>query len=97
VAEFTPALAGRVARMALFDCWSWQLEGGHLSRKGLLAVRGRLDETSGEFAPGPDLDLLRLVAADALAADLGVDAADLPGAEVVPDSPEDMPPPRPRW
>lgn len=94
MAEYDPATVDWIARTALFDAWHWQLEGGHLNRAGLLALRGRLDETSGEFLPGVDLDRIRLEAADALAADMGIDPADLPGAPQVPDSPGDIPPPR---
>jgi hypothetical protein len=98
VNEYDAAQVDRIARVALFDAWHWQLEGGHLNRAGLLALRGRLDETSGEFFPGPDLDELRLEAADALAADMGIDPHDLPDYPQVPDSPDDLPPPpSSRW
>ena len=94
MSEYDAATVDRIARMALFDAWHWQLESGHLNRAGLLGLRERLDETSGEFFPGGDLDRLRLEAADALAADMGIDPADLPNALQVPDSPGDIPPPR---
>jgi hypothetical protein len=87
VGEFTPQLAGRVARVALFTEWHRQLDGGHLTRDGLIALRHRLAPWSGEFEPGPDLDLLRLDAAAALAAAVGCDPADLPGGLDVPDTP----------
>lgn len=86
--------ATSLVRRVTFDLWHWQLEGGYLTRAGLMAVRQRLAGYSREFDPGPDLDLLRLEAADALAADMGIDAADLPGAELPPDTPGDLPPPR---
>jgi hypothetical protein len=94
VGDYDAVTTDRIVRHVTFDLFHWLLEAGCLNRKGLLELRGRLDETRGEFFPGPDLDLIRLEAADALAADLGVDPADLPGAELPPDSPGDLPPPR---
>ena len=73
----------RVAAAALFTCWQWQIEHGHLTRAGLLALRGRLDEGSNEFVAGDDVLTMRLLVADAL----GVDSAD----EQVPDFPPDPP------
>ena len=84
--EFTSELAGRVAREALFDCWRVQLDGGHLTREGLMAIRARLDATTCEFAPGPDLDLLSLDVDAAVAESYGAPLEDMPGREL----PEDL-------
>jgi hypothetical protein len=96
VGEYDAAAADKMYRMILFDCWRWQLEGRHLTRAGLLGLRARLDEVSNEFRPGVDLDNLRLMAADALAEDMGIPPEDLPDAPVAPDFPDDIPP-APRW
>jgi hypothetical protein len=84
MSEFTPADAGRIMRNVLFDEWRGQLDSGSLTKAGLLQLRGRLDETSNEFEPGPDLELLRLQAADALAAVMGINSDELPGSSPFP-------------
>jgi hypothetical protein len=85
--EFTPALAGRARRTALFDEWRELLAADMLSTAGLIRLRGRLDLTSGEFQPGPDLELLGLQLDDVLAAHLDVPADELPGRTPLPDFP----------
>lgn len=83
--EFTPELAGRLAREVLFHEWRQLIVAGLLTERGLTELRGRLDETNREFEPGPDKELLYMAAADALARKMGVDPADMPGAPAAPD------------
>jgi hypothetical protein len=76
----------RVAQTALFSCWWWQIENGHLTRTGLLALRSRLDPVSGEFIVGPDVEQLRALVDQALGADVAQIPDDLselddPGAD----------------
>lgn len=66
--EFTVELAGRAGRSALFGEWRRQLESGHLTEAGLLALRTRLT-VPGEFEPGNDLALLILEVEQALGMD----------------------------
>jgi hypothetical protein len=86
----TAAEAGWYAQFALFHEWRQLIAAGFLTPDGLLAVRARLDVTSQEFEPGPDLDLLRLLVDEAVARSRGIDPDDMPGAVVVPDSPEGL-------
>lgn len=83
--EFTPAIAGELRRAALLEEWTAQLEAGALSTCGLRRLRARLDATSGEFEPGPDLELLEIAVNDELAERLGVPAGLMPGRSPTPD------------
>lgn len=83
--EFTPEVAGQVAREVLFHEWRQLITAGLLTERGLLEVRDRLDETNREFTPGPDKESLYLLATDAYARRSGVEPADMPGAPVAPD------------
>ena len=85
--EFTPEVAGRLIRRVLFDEWRQLIVAGLLTEQGLLEVRGRLDETSNEFEPGPDREELYLLASDAVARMRGIDPSDMPGA---PEAPDDL-------
>ena len=90
----TPGEDQLVAQIALFREWRSQIEAGALTEVGLMALRARLDETSNEFIPGlsccASLELMRLDAADALAAMIGCRPEDLPGADPVPDDLADL-------
>jgi hypothetical protein len=84
MADLTPAECARVARVALFATFAAQVERGHLTRIGLLALRSRLDsECSHEFEPGPDLDGLALAVNDALG--VPVEVEDDPSGLLPPD------------
>jgi len=82
----TPAEVGWFVRVALFHEWKQLVTSGYLTEDGLLAVRTRLDETSREFEPGPDLELLRLEVDDAIARHRGIDPMLMPGRAPFPDS-----------
>jgi hypothetical protein len=88
--EYDAESMDRLLKQILFDEWRDQIRTGSLTHAGLLRLRAELDETNGKFLPGPELELMRLEAADALAAEMGVDSADLPGAQQTPDSPAGM-------
>jgi hypothetical protein len=75
------------------------LAGGCLNRAGLLHLHGLLapETTTGRaWVPCPALDLVRLEAADELAANFGVRPEDLPGREPTPSTPADLLPPEQR-
>jgi hypothetical protein len=88
VSEFTPEIAGRVQRAVAFDIFRWQLDEKLLNGDGLRAVRALLD--SREYAPGPDLDLLKLDVDQALAEALGIEPDLLPGRAPLPDDPGEL-------
>ncbi len=91
MAEYDAAQVDRIARVVLFTEWRRQVEAGHLTRDGLIAVWGRLDPQGNEFFPGEDLDEMRWLLASAL----GIEPGDRPDAEPPPDyPPDDLPPPR---
>jgi hypothetical protein len=85
VSEFTPEIAGRVQRAVAFDLFRWLADDGSIqTRKDLLAaIRAHLD--GGTYAPGADLDLLRLDVDQALADELGTEPDLLPGRAPLPD------------
>lgn len=83
--EFTPEIAGQLARQVLFHEWRQLIAAGLLTEQGLDEVRARLDETSHEFEPGPDKEALYLLVSDAIARKRGIDPADMPGVPVAPD------------
>jgi hypothetical protein len=86
----TPAEAGWFARVALFHEWRQLVASGFLTEDGLMAVRTRLDETSHEFEPGPDWELLRLLVDEAVARHRGIPVEHMPGRAPFPDSHEGL-------
>ena len=64
---------------ALVHEWTLQVRDGHLTDAGLLALRARLDPTSGEFEPWSELDRLRLDVNAELARRIGVAPDEMPG------------------
>ena len=89
--SMTPAEVGLLMRRVLFDEWAQLVVSGFVTEDGLLAIRTRLDETSREFEPGPDLELLRIRVDEAVARMRDIDPADMPGSPlVVPDTPEGL-------
>jgi len=86
----TPREAGWFARVALFHEWRQLAVAGYLSEEGLMAVRTRLDETSNEFEPGPDLELLQLIIDDAIARHRGIPVEHMPGRAPLPDTLEGL-------
>ncbi len=85
--EFDAQRVDALRKLAEFPLVRELLEAHGLNREGLLLLRWRLSDRSGEFLPSPARDLLRLDVVAALAAELGCDPADIPGEESVPDSP----------
>jgi hypothetical protein len=67
--RLTPIEAQAVAQAALFATFRLQVEHGHLTRAGLLALHARLAEYSNEFIPGVGLEAMRLAVDDALDVD----------------------------
>jgi hypothetical protein len=62
----------------LFREWLGQVQVGHLTREGLLALHVRLASYSHEFAPGADLEAMRLAVDDALGVDPLLQVPDYP-------------------
>jgi hypothetical protein len=86
--DYDAAAVDRLAQVILFTEWRRLIGAGWVSRGLLLDWRHRL--AGNEFMPGPLRELMALEVADALAGMMGCDPADLPGAPLVPDSPEDL-------
>ena len=85
--ELTPAEAGAIAQAALFVTFRQQVEHGHLTRIGLLALHSRLADYSHEFAPGVELESMRLLVSDAL---------DVDQTDAIEDDPRGLLPPEQR-
>ena len=80
----------------IFDEWSWMLRAGGLPAGILRGMQLRL--RYGEFEPGPARLQLEIMVVDALAAELGVNPADVPGSPLaVPGDPGGLEDDRRDW
>ena len=88
MSDYSAEQTDAILRGVLFECWRRLLQRGGLTYRGLTWLRAQLDPHTGVFLPAPDVVDMALLVDMALAEELGVPLADLPGREGIDCVPE---------